>query len=120
MPTPFSGDNPPPLVRIHDSFKFISDPCSYESILFIHQDLYPAYPDDAELSDSSHNGQDDPKGNDDGGQGAPSSEPTAPNLNMSGMAAQVRSSIADQLTTATPLGSDPLKKKHLVLALKRK
>jgi hypothetical protein len=39
---------------------------------------------------------------------------------MSGMAAQVCSSIADQLTTATPLGSDPLKKKHLVLALKRK
>jgi hypothetical protein len=40
--TPFSSDNPPHLVRILDFFTFISDPCSYESVLFIHQDLYPA------------------------------------------------------------------------------
>jgi hypothetical protein len=116
----FSSDNPPPLVRILDFFEFISDPCSYEFVLFIHQDLYPACPVDAEVSDSSHNGQDDPKGNDDGGQGAPSSEPTAPNLIGSGMAAQVRPSAADQLTIAAPLGSGPSKKKCLVLASKRK
>jgi hypothetical protein len=94
MPTPFSSDNPP-LVRILDFFKFISDSCSYESVLLIHQDLYPARPIDAEVSDSSHNGQDDPKGNNNGGQGAPSSEPTAPNQIGSGMAAQVRPSAVD-------------------------
>jgi hypothetical protein len=87
VPTPFSSDNPPPLVRILDFFKFISGPCSYESVLLIHQDLYPAHPIDAEVFDSSHNGQDDPKGNDDGGHGAPSSEPTAPNPIGNGMAA---------------------------------
>jgi hypothetical protein len=117
---PFSSDNPPPLVRILDSFKFILDLYSYESVMFIHQDLYPARPVDAEVSDSSHNGQDDPKGNDDGGQGAPSSEPTAPNPIGSGMAAQVRPSTADQLTTAAPLGNGPSKKKCLVLASKHK
>jgi hypothetical protein len=36
VPTPFSSDNPPPLVRVLDFFKFISDPRSYESILLIH------------------------------------------------------------------------------------
>jgi hypothetical protein len=118
--TPFSRDNPPPLVRIPDFFTFISDPCSYESVLFIHQDLYPARPVDAEVSDSSHNGQDDPKGHDDGGQEAPSSEPTAPNLIGSGTTAQVRPSVVDQLTTAAPLGSSPSKKKHHVLASKCK
>jgi hypothetical protein len=101
-------------------FKFISDPCSYESVLFIHQDLYPARPVDAEVSDSSHDGQDDPKGNDDGGQGAPPSEPTAPNPIGSGTTAQARTSAADQLITAAPLGSDPSKKKRLVLASKCK
>jgi hypothetical protein len=118
--TPFSSDNPPPLVRILDFFTFISDPCSYESVLFIHQDLYPTHPVDAEVFDSSHDGQDDPKGNDDGGQGAPPSEPTAPSPIESGMAAQARPSAADQLTTAAPLGSGPSKKKRLVLASKRK
>jgi hypothetical protein len=120
VPTPFINDNPPPMLVILDFFKFISDPCSYESVLFIHQDLYPARPVDAEVSDSSHNGQGDTKGNDDGGQGAPSSEPTAPNPIGSGMAAQVRSSAADQLTTVAPLGSGPSNKKRLVLASKRK
>jgi hypothetical protein len=72
------------------------------------------------VSDSNHNGQDDPTGNDDGGQGAPSAELIVPNLIGSGTAAQVRPSAADQLTTAAPLGSGPLKKKHLVLASKRK
>jgi hypothetical protein len=94
VPTPFSSDNPPPLVRIFYFFKFISD--------------------------SSHDGQDDPKGNDDGGQGAPLSEPTAPNPIGSGTIAQVRPSAADQLTTAAPLGGSPLKKKRLVLASKHK
>jgi hypothetical protein len=51
-----------------DFFKFISDPCSYEFIPIIHQDLYPARPVDAEVSNSNHDGQDGPKGNDDGGQ----------------------------------------------------
>jgi hypothetical protein len=118
--TPFTSDNPPPLVRILNFFTFISDPCSYESVLFIHQDLYPARPVDVEVSDSSHDGHDDPKGNDDGGQGAPPSEPTAPNLIGSSTAAQVRPSAADQLTTAAPLGSGPSKKKHLVLGFKCK
>jgi hypothetical protein len=86
VPTPFSSDNPP-LVRILDFFTFISDPCSYESVLFIHQDLYPARPVDAKVSDSSHNGQDDRKGNGDGGQGASPTEPTAPNPIGSGTAA---------------------------------
>jgi hypothetical protein len=120
VPTPFSSDNPLPLIKILDLFKFISDPCSYEFVLLIHQDLYPARPIDAEVSDSSHNRQDNPKGNDDGGQGAPSFEPIAPNPIRSGMVAQVRPSAADQLTTAAPLGSGPSKKKHIVLASKRK
>jgi hypothetical protein len=107
VPTPFNSDNPPPLVSILNFFKFISNPCSYESILLIHQDLYPARPVDAEVSESNHDGQDDHKGNDDGGQGAPSSEPIVPNLFGSGPAAQVCPSVADQLTTAAPLGSGP-------------
>jgi hypothetical protein len=87
--TPFSSYNPPHLVWILDFFKFVSDPCSYESILIIHQDLYPAPPVDAEVSDSNHDEQDDPTGNDDGGQGAPSAEPIVPNLIGSSTAAQV-------------------------------
>jgi hypothetical protein len=120
MSTPFSSDNPPPLVRILDFFTFISDLCYCESVLFIHQNLYLARSVDAEVSDSSHDGQDDPKGNDDGGQGAPPSEPTAPSLIGSGTAAQAHPSAADQLTTAAPLGSGPSKKKRLVLGSKRK
>jgi hypothetical protein len=118
--TPFSSDNPPPLVRILDFFKFISNACSYESILQIHQDLCVAHPVDAVVFDSNHDVQDDPKGNGDGGQGAPSSEPIGPNLNRSGPAAQVHPSVTDQLTTAAPLDCGPLKKKHLVLASKCK
>jgi hypothetical protein len=72
------------------------------------------------VSDSNHDGQDDPTGNDDEGQGAPSAEPIVPNLIGSGMVMQVCPSVVDQLITAAPLGSGPLKKKHLVLALKRK
>jgi hypothetical protein len=120
VPTPFSSDNPPPLIRVLDFFKFISDPCSYESILLIHQDLYPVRPVDEEVSDNNHDGQDNPKGNDDGGHRAHSSEPIVPNLTGSSSAAQVRPSAIDQLTTAAPLGSGPPKKKRLVLASKRK
>jgi hypothetical protein len=116
VPTPFNSDNPPPLVRILDFFTFISYLCSYESVLFIHQDLYPARPIDVEVSDSTHDEQDDPKGNDDGGQGAPPSESTAPSPIGSSTAAQAHPSTADQLTTAAPLGSGPSKKKCLVLA----
>jgi hypothetical protein len=72
------------------------------------------------MSDSTHDWQDDPTGNDDGGQGAPSAEPTVPHLIGSGTAEQVRPSTADQLTTVAPLGSSHSKKKHLVLASKRK
>jgi hypothetical protein len=43
-----------------------------------------------------------------------------PNLIGSDTAVQVHPSVADQLTTAAPLGNGPLKKKHLVLASKRK
>ncbi len=118
--TPFSSDNPPPLVRILDFFKFVSDPYSYESILIIHYDLYPTRPVDAELSDSNHDGWDNPMGDDNGGRGAPLAEPTVLRLIGSGMAAQVHSSAADQLTTAAHLGSGPSKKKRLVLASKRK
>jgi hypothetical protein len=120
MPTPFSSDNHHPLVSILGFFKFISDPCSYESILIIHQDLFPVRLIDAEVSDSNHNGQDDPMGNDDGGQRALSIEPIDPNLIGPGTAVQVCPFAADQLTTAAPLGSGPLKKKHLVLASKCK
>jgi hypothetical protein len=120
VPTPFSSDNPPPLVRILDFFKFVLDLCSYESIMIMHQDLYPARPVDAEVSDSNHNGQDDPTCNDDGGQGAPLTQPIVPNLIGSSTTVQVRPSAVDQLTSAAPLGSDPLKKKQLVLASKRK
>jgi hypothetical protein len=65
-------------------------------------------------------GNDNPTGNDDGGQRAPSAELIVPNLIKSDTAAQVRSSVVNQLTTAAPLGSDPLNKKHLVLASKHK
>jgi hypothetical protein len=117
---PFSSDNPPPLVRMLDFFKFISDFCSYESTPIIHQDFYPARSVDAEVSDSNHDRQYDPKGNDDGGQGAPSAEPIVPNLIRSGTAVQVHPSVVDQLTTAAPLGSGPPKKKCIVLSSKRK
>jgi hypothetical protein len=120
VPTPFSSDNPPPLVRILDFFKFVSDPCSYESILIIHQDFYPTRSVDAEVSDSNHDGQDDPTGNDDGGQGAPSTELIVSNLIGSSTTVQVHPSVVDQLTTATPLGSGPPKKKYIVLASKCK
>jgi hypothetical protein len=72
------------------------------------------------VSDSSHDGQDDPKGNDDGGPGAPPSELTAPSSIGSNTAAQGRPSAADQLTSAAPVGSGPSKKKRLVLASKHK
>jgi hypothetical protein len=120
VPTPFSSDNPPPLVRILDFFNFVLDPCSYESIFIIHQDLYPTRPLDEKVSNSNHDGQDDPTGNDDGGQGAPSAEPIVPNLIGSDTAVQVCPSAVDQLTTAAPLGSGSSKMKHLVLASKRK
>jgi hypothetical protein len=95
VPMPFSSDNPPPLVRILNFFKFVSDLCSYEPIMIIHQDLYPVRLVDAEVSDSNHDGQDDPTGNDDGGQGAPSAEPIVPNLIGSSTTAQVRPSTAN-------------------------
>jgi hypothetical protein len=90
------------------------------SIPTIYQDHYPTRPVDAEVSDSNHDGQDDPTGNDDGGQGAPSAEPTVPLLIGSGMVAQVCPSATDQLTTAAPLNSSTPKKKRLVLASKHK
>jgi hypothetical protein len=72
------------------------------------------------LSDNNHDGQDDPTGDDDGSRGAPSADPTVPNLIGSGMAAQVLPSAADQPTTAAPLGSGHSKKKCLMLVSKRK
>jgi hypothetical protein len=117
---PFSSDNPSPLVRIINFFKFVSDSCSYEPILLIHQDLYPARPVDAEVSDSTHDRQDDPTVNDNGGQGAPSAEPIVPHLIRSDTATQVHPSTIDQPTTTAPLGSGPSMKKHLVLASKHK
>jgi hypothetical protein len=72
------------------------------------------------LSDSNHDGQDDPTGDDDGGQGAPSAVSTIPNLIGSGIAEQVRPFAADQLTTVAPLDNGQPKKKRLVLVFKRK
>jgi hypothetical protein len=73
-----------------------------------------------ELYDSNHDGQDDPTGDDDGGQGAPSAEPIVPRLIGSGIVAQVLPSAIDQLMTAAPLGSSHPKKECLVLVSKRK
>jgi hypothetical protein len=92
---PFSSYNSPPLVRILNFFKSILDLCSDVSILIIYQDLYPARPVDAEVFDSNHGGQDDPTGNDDRGQGAPSVELIVPHLSGSSTAAQVRPSATD-------------------------
>jgi hypothetical protein len=73
-----------------------------------------------QLSDSNHDGQDDPTDDDDGGQVAPSAETTVPDLIGSSMAAQVPPSAVNQLTTAAPLGSGHPKKRRLVLVFKRK
>jgi hypothetical protein len=73
-----------------------------------------------ELSDSNHDGQDNPTADDDGGQRAPSAEPIVPNLIGSGMVVQVPPSATDQLTAAAPLGSSHPKKKRLVLVFKHK
>jgi hypothetical protein len=72
------------------------------------------------LSDSNHDGQDNPTGDDDGGQGAPSAKLTVPNLIGFGMAGQVLPSVVDQFTIAAPLGSDHPKKKRIVLVSKCK
>jgi hypothetical protein len=72
------------------------------------------------LSDSNHDGQDDPTGDDDGGQEALSAEPTVPDLFGFDMATQVLPSATDQLTIVAPLGSGHPKKRHLVLVSKRK
>jgi hypothetical protein len=72
------------------------------------------------LSDSNHDGQDDPTGADDGGQGAPSADLTVSNLTGSGMAAQILPSVVDKLTTTAPLGNGHPNKKRLVLVSKRK
>jgi hypothetical protein len=58
--------------------------------------------------------------NDDGGQGAPSAEQIIPHLIGSDTTTKVRPSATDQPTTAAPLGSDPSKKKCVVLASKHK
>jgi hypothetical protein len=54
VPMPYNSSNPPNSVRVLDFFKSFPDLWSYESILIIHQDLYPACPVDVELSDSNH------------------------------------------------------------------
>jgi hypothetical protein len=120
VPMPYSSNNTLPLVRVLDFFKSFLDPWSYKSILIIHQDLYPDCPVDAELSDSNHEGQDDPTGDDDGGQGAPSAKPTVPILIGFSMATQVHPSVTDQLMTTAPLGSGHLKKKCFMLVSKSK
>jgi hypothetical protein len=53
---PYNSDNPPLLVRVFDFFKSFPDLWSYESILIINEDIYPAHPVDAELSDSNQDG----------------------------------------------------------------
>jgi hypothetical protein len=120
VPMPYNSCNSPPSVRVIDFFKSFPNLWSYESILIILHDLYPACPIDTELSDSNHDGQDDPTGDDDGGQVAPSAKPTIPDLIGSSMAAQVPPFVVDQLTTAAPLGSGHPKKRRLVLVSKCK
>jgi hypothetical protein len=72
------------------------------------------------LSNSENNKQNEPAGDDAGGQGAPSTEPIAPNPIRSSMAEQIRPSVANQATTVVPSGSGQQKKKRVVLASKRK
>jgi hypothetical protein len=71
------------------------------------------------LSDSNHDEQDDPTGDDDGGQGEPSAEPIVPNLIGSDMVVQALPSAIDQLITVAPLGSGH-PKKRIALVSKRK
>jgi hypothetical protein len=68
------------------------------------------------LSDGDNDGHNEPTG----GQGAPSTESIALNPIGSGMTEQIRSSAAGQTTTGATLGSSQQKKKHDVLASKRK
>jgi hypothetical protein len=73
-----------------------------------------------ELSDSNQDGQDDPAGDDAGGQGATLAESIVSNLTGSGMVERVHPSTTDQFTTAAPLGNGQPKRKRLVLVSKRK
>jgi hypothetical protein len=91
-----------------------------ESILLINKDLYPARQVDTELSDTNNDRQNEPIGDDVGGQGVPSTESIAPNPIGSSMAEQIHPSIVDQTTTTVPSGSDQQQKKHVVIASKRK
>jgi hypothetical protein len=72
------------------------------------------------LSDSDNDGQNEPTGNDAGGQGATSTELIAPKPIGASMAEQIHLSAADQTTTVVPSGSDQQKKKRVVLVSKRK
>jgi hypothetical protein len=72
------------------------------------------------LSDGDNTGQNEPTGDDAGGQGAPSTEPIVPNLVRSSMAEQIHPSAANQTTTDVPSDSDHHQKKRVVLASKRK
>jgi hypothetical protein len=72
------------------------------------------------LSDSNQDGQDDPAGDDAGGQGAPSAEPTASDLIGSDIAERVHPSAVDQFTTVAPLVSGQPRRKRLMLVSKHK
>jgi hypothetical protein len=69
------------------------------------QDLYLDRQVDVELSNGdNNNGQNKPDGDEANGQGAPSTEPIAPNPIESSMAGDTYPSAIDQIATAT-LGS---------------
>jgi hypothetical protein len=92
---------------------------TYTHALPMVQDLYPDCQIDVELSDEDINGQEEPAGDDAGGEGAPSVETLAPNPFSSSLAAESCPSTADQTTTTAPSGGGQ-KKKCVALGTKRK
>jgi hypothetical protein len=72
------------------------------------------------LSDSDNDGQNEPAGDDVGGQEVPSTEWIAPNSIGSSMAEHIRPSAADQTTIIVPSGSGQQKRKRVVLVSKCK
>jgi hypothetical protein len=92
---------------------------TYTHALPMVQDLYPDCQIDVELSDEDINGQEEPAGDDAGGEGAPSVETLAPNPFSSSLAAESCPSTADQTTTTAPSGGGQ-KKKCIALGTKRK
>jgi hypothetical protein len=92
VPLPFSGENPPPLVRVLFFLNLSPIDCL---ILSFKQDLYPPHQVDADLSDSTGEDQKQPAGDDVEGHGIPLTEPITSNPIGSNMAALVRPPVTD-------------------------